>query len=149
MFFIHSITKMKLLGIVLVLVFVVTFFQSASPFELGDIYETGCAAVVGTVSTGVCVRDFQNSVKPFLDSDGRLPVPVACCGITTLRYCILDKIKDSCGSTAKSMVDLVLKGVLLTVKVAGDLPCDGDEWYYRKESPLCWPVWGRFASFLS
>ncbi len=111
---------------------------------LSSLFSPGCAAVAGLLSAGPCSNEFQRSVKPFVSEDGRVPVPVACCAITTLRYCMLDKIGNTCGSEPKNVIDSAIKVAVSAVNgIGGDLPCDGDEFYYRKESPLCWAVWGK------
>jgi len=111
-----------------------------------DVLEPVCALTMGLSSVPECFQELQESVKPFINQDGSVHELVYCCAMTTFRYCVTEKIGKTCGSNIESSVNTIINLAVQAIQLQDQSPsCRGNEIYFRKESPLCWAVWGHVA----
>jgi len=122
-----------------------------------------CAAATTLATLPTCTDEFVQNINEyatqFQEVNGNrvadeVPQHVLCCAVNRLQACVVQQIGSVCGSdvekAAKSIVQFLLKsGKYLSNQMSEDsrsqVTCDWDAWYFRKESPLCWSIFGQIA----
>ena len=124
--------------------------QSADANILGDLLGKLCAGALTPSVIDHCSIQFSSNVAPYStpaeDDVGRISNEIGfCCSVAFLKECIVNTLGSACGVEIGKVSSKLLTDVIKeTTRLSGsNLPCTGDEYYYAKESPVCWPVWGK------
>lgn len=118
-----------------VLILITLYFQKGNCIFGLDLTTIGCTTVVGASSFDFCLshykKDIQRQDRNFGDVNN-------CCALAALQSCVSYNIKEICGEDAERVTKNVLQIIVKAARKSGEDGCVGNEFYLRKESPVCW-----------
>ncbi len=124
-----------------IVVFVIIFSQlktethGLSFEELETLWRNPVCGALSFNQLRLCSNRFEEDIQIFKQSNDVCNQRGICCAINHLKDCIIDEIKDKCGSNQKESMDAIMSPLLSSFKLmAYSDRCDD----YPYGSPLCY-----------